>query len=115
MSKRHSPRPTFKHFSPVKLEDGQQLTRRDLQFDLLSHLMNNTSAVFTDPFASPNADRVCFRDLYVNAIISSGKVSQVVRDKLRDVPQFATDFAMLSLLANVGRITSGMACTLMFH
>ena len=34
----------------------------------------------------------------------------MLRDKMTETPEFGTDFAKISLLANVGRINTTMAC-----
>lgn len=49
-------------------------------------------------------------NLYVNAIMNSPKASKLLKDKMSDTPEFATHFAMLSLLTNVGRINTTMSC-----
>jgi hypothetical protein len=43
-------------------------------------------------------------------LIHASKASKVLKDKIRDEPLFGTDFAMISLLANVGRVGNSMAC-----
>ncbi|KAJ3801685.1 hypothetical protein GGU11DRAFT_697829 [Lentinula aff. detonsa] len=98
----------------LKKSDNAPLTRADLQYDLLTSLFSDTNEVFTDPFPSqidarPARSRVTFRDLYVNAIMNSPKASKLLKDKMSDTPVFATHFAMLSLLTNVGRINTTMS------
>ncbi|KAJ3804787.1 hypothetical protein F5876DRAFT_70345 [Lentinula aff. lateritia] len=98
----------------LKKSDNAPLTRADLQYDLLAFLFSDTNAVFTDPFASQldnrtARSRVTFRNLYVNAIMNSPKASKLLKDKMSDTPEFATHFAMLSLLTNVGRINTTMS------
>ncbi|EJC98698.1 uncharacterized protein FOMMEDRAFT_149067 [Fomitiporia mediterranea MF3/22] len=93
----------------LKRADGQPLTRHDLQYDVLSYIFNDENAVFTDPFSSPPGEKVTFRDLYVSAIVRAPKTARSVRDKIAESSAFATDFAMLSLLANVGRVNTSMA------
>lgn len=51
-----------------------------------------------------------FRDVYVSTLASSPRSSKAHRDKLLESPEFGTDFAKISLLANVGRINTTMAC-----
>ncbi|KAJ3826988.1 hypothetical protein EV361DRAFT_896977 [Lentinula raphanica] len=106
-SKRQSPK-------ILKKADNAPLTRADLQFDLLACLFSDSNEVFTDPFPSqidgrPARSRVTFRNLYVNAILHSPKASKLLKDKMSDTPEFATHFAMLSLLTNVGRINTTMS------
>ncbi|OCH96564.1 hypothetical protein OBBRIDRAFT_765432 [Obba rivulosa] len=101
-----------KHLA-VKHYDGEPLTRVDLQYDFLHHLFTNPQAVFTDPYKTLHGDppgtKVTFRDLYVNSLIHSPRCSKALRDKLTDTPEFGTEFAMMSLLSNVGRINTTMA------
>ncbi|CDO72392.1 hypothetical protein BN946_scf184977.g91 [Trametes cinnabarina] len=97
----------------VKRTDGEPLTRVDLQYDLLYHIFSDNHAVFTDPFTTIRGDRagtkVTFRDLYVNALIHSPRCSKASRDRIRESPEFGNEFAMISLLSNVGRINTTMA------
>lgn len=92
----------------IKRTDAEPLTREDLQYAFLRHIFDDQHAVFSDPFA--NGKKVTFRDLYVNALLSSPRSSRAIKDKMVEVPEYATDFAMLALLANVGRINTTMAC-----
>lgn len=98
----------------MKHHDGEPLTRVDLQYDLLYFLFNDSRAVFTDPYVSLHGEhagsKVTFRDLYVNALVHSPRCSKVSRDKLLETPAFADEFAKISLLSNVGRINTTMAC-----
>lgn len=56
-----------------------------------------------------------FRDLYVNAIIHSPRCSRACRDKILETPKFGDEFAKISLLSNVGRINTTMACECIFQ
>lgn len=98
----------------VKRQDGEPLNRVDLQYDLLSSIFADKHAVFTDPCTTirgdPAGTKVTFRDLYVNALIHSPRCSKASRDKIRESPEFGNEFAMISLLSNVGRINTTMAC-----
>ncbi|KAJ7492884.1 hypothetical protein FB451DRAFT_554715 [Mycena latifolia] len=86
--------------------DGQPINRADLQFDFLSHVFADDTKAFSDPQSGPS--KLCFRDLYINAILRSPKAKSVLKEKLA-LPAFATDFAMLALLTNVGRIATTMS------
>jgi Ino eighty subunit 1 len=116
MSRRPSPQPVHKKTVPycVKRNDGDPITRNDLQYDLLHHIFSDEHAVFTDPNPTlrgdPPGTKTTFHDLYINALIRSPRASKVLREKMLDTPEFGTDFAKLSLLANVGRINTTMAC-----
>ena len=92
----------------IKRSDGEPLTRADLQYDVLAYIFGDTNAVFSDPFSSGH--KVSFRDLYVNSILHSQKCSRTTREKMTELPTFATDLSMLCLLSNVGRINTTMSC-----
>ncbi|GJE85975.1 hypothetical protein PsYK624_020550 [Phanerochaete sordida] len=97
----------------VKHQDGEPLTRVDLQYDLLYYLFSDVHTVFTDPHPTlhgqPAGTKVSFRDLYVNTLLHSPRCSKVSREKLQDNPKFADEFAKISVLSNVGRINTTMA------
>jgi len=94
---------------PIKRNDAEPLTREDVQFDLLDHIFSDTNAVFTSQ-APGTSSRVNFCDLYVNALYHSSKCSKVLKDKMVETPAFAVELAKISLLTNVGRINTTMAC-----
>ncbi len=109
----------------IKHQEAEPLTRRDLQYDFLYHIFAAPERVFTDPtLASSKEDddrggsagggvgsrTVTFRDLYVHALMSSPRCSKALREKMQETPEFATDFAKMSLLANVGRVNTTMTC-----
>ena len=98
----------------IKRADAEPLTRADLQYDFLKSIFDDDQVVFTDPFQTlggkPPGSKVTFRDLYVNALVNSPRSSKNIKDKMVDTPEFGNDFAKISLLANVGRINTTMAC-----
>ena len=107
----------------IKHQEAEPLTRRDLQYDFLYHIFAAPERVFTDPTlpAPPKEDgvgggggTVTFRDLYVHALMSSPRCSKALREKMQETPEFATDFAKMSLLANVGRVNTTMTCPSLF-
>lgn len=117
--------PAAKKVVPIKVGDGQPLTRRDLQYDLLNNIFNDATAVFSDP--RKPLQKVTFAELYIGSLFNSPKVrlrflfarrylfrtpqvTRILKDKLNSSPLFATHFAMLSLLSNVGRINTTMSC-----
>ncbi|KAF9056372.1 hypothetical protein BJ165DRAFT_1432892 [Panaeolus papilionaceus] len=110
-SRRASPTP--RRVLAIKRADGEPLTRADIQFDLLQDIFNDTHEVFTDPYVSSSGDaagkKICFRDLYTKAILHSPKATKALKDKMAESPVFALDFAMLSLLVNVGRVNTTMS------
>jgi Ino eighty subunit 1 len=86
-----------------------------LQYDFLYHIFAAPERVFTDPTLPPPTEgggggTVTFRDLYVHALMSSPRCSKALREKMQETPEFATDFAKMSLLANVGRVNTTMTC-----
>jgi Ino eighty subunit 1 len=106
----------------IKHQEAEPLTRWDLQYDFLYHIFAAPERVFTDPTLSPptkedgggggggGGGTVTFRDLYVHALMSSPRCSKALREKMQETPEFATDFAKMSLLANVGRVNTTMTC-----
>jgi len=101
----------------IKHQEAEPLTRRDLQYDLLHHIFAADERVFTDPTLPSSKEEgpeastaVTFRDLYVHALMSSPRCSKALREKMQETPDFATDFAKMSLLANVGRVNTTMTC-----
>ncbi|KAK7694491.1 hypothetical protein QCA50_001677 [Cerrena zonata] len=102
------PHPPGKKTFPIKRADAEPLTRADLQYDLLYFIFADSSRVFADSMA-PGTPLVNFCDLYVNALFNSTKCSKVLKDKMVETPDFAIEFAKISLLTNVGRINTTMA------
>lgn len=94
---------------PIKRNDAEPLTREDVQFDLLDRIFSDTNVVFTSQ-APGTFSKVTFRDLYVSALYHSSKCSKVLKDKMVETPAFAVELAKISLLTNVGRINTTMAC-----
>ena len=98
----------------LKYSDGHPLTRQDLQYDLLHHIFADPHQVFTDPYPTNPGQapqpKLTFRDLYLNTILHSPKCSRGPRDKALENQDFGTEFAKMSLLTNVGRINTTMAC-----
>ena len=98
----------------LKYADGHPLTRQDLQYDLLHHIFADPHRVFTDPYPTNPGQtpqpKLTFRDLYLNTILHSPKCSRGPRDKALENQEFGTEFAKMSLLTNVGRINTTMAC-----
>ena len=112
----YSAQTTSRKTLAVKHLDGEPLTRADLQHDLLNYIFSNKQAVFTDPYRTIHGDPprtlVTFRDLYINCLLHSPRCSKAFREKIMDSPDFGDEFAKMSLLSNVGRINTTMACKL---
>lgn len=105
----HSPQYLGRKTLPIKRGDAEPLTREDLQYDLLYYIFADRTVAFVD-FLAPGKPLVNFCDLYVNALYNSSKCSKVLKDKMVETPAFAIEFAKISLLTNVGRINTTMAC-----
>ena len=95
---------------PIKRNDAEPLTREDVQFDLLDCIFHNPTVVFTNPIPGGNQPKMSFGDLYISALYNSSKCSKVLKEKMLDTPLFSIEFAKISLLTNVGRINTTMAC-----
>ena len=95
---------------PIKRNDAEPLTREDVQFDLLDSIFHNPTVVFTNPIPGGNQPKMSFGDLYISALYNSSKCSKVLKEKMLDTPLFSIEFAKISLLTNVGRINTTMAC-----
>ncbi|PPQ69069.1 hypothetical protein CVT25_004245 [Psilocybe cyanescens] len=111
-SRRASPVPaaTQRRVVPIKRADGEPLTRLDIQYDFLQGVFDNTQEVFSDPYAAgTEGKKLCFRDLYIKAILNSPKATKNLKDKMNESPIFTLDFAMLALLVNVGRVNTTMS------
>lgn len=94
---------------PIKRNDAEALTREDVQYDLLRYIFSDLKPVFT-PQTPGSSSKVTFSDLYVNALYNSSKCSKVLKEKMVETPAFAIELAKISLLTNVGRINTTMAC-----
>lgn len=95
---------------PIKRVDSEPLWRKDIQYDFLYYVFTDKTRAFID-YQAPERPVVNFCDLYVNALYNSPKCSKVLKDKMVETPAFAIEFAKISLLTNVGRINTTMACT----
>ena len=98
---------------PIKRVDSEPLWRKDIQYDFLYYIFSDRTRAFVD-YQAPDRPVVNFCDLYVNALYNSPKCSKVLKDKMVETPAFAIEFAKISLLTNVGRINTTMACPYLF-
>jgi Ino eighty subunit 1 len=104
----------------IKKKDGEALTREDIQYDLLECIFNDRQTCWTDhasqyTSSARTPDRVTFRQLFVNVLVQSSKLSGNVKEKMQTDERFAVEFTKIALLVNVGRINTTMACTLAFQ
>jgi len=102
--------PVPRRLVAIKHGDGEPLTRADIQYDVLHAIFADTHEVFTNPFASKDAPKMSFKDLYIKSILHSPKATKALKDKMNESEEFSEDYAMLSLLVNVGRINTTMSC-----
>ncbi|KAI5835498.1 hypothetical protein K523DRAFT_260769 [Schizophyllum commune Tattone D] len=89
----------------LKHTDGQPLTRQDIQYELLAAIFADENKAFTEPLSG---EKMSFRDVYVSAIRNSPKASPALKNKMAQSQDYATDFGMLALLTNVGRLSATM-------
>lgn len=61
-------------------------------------------------FPNPGADKLTFKELYIESLCSAGKCTKAMREKLLADEEYAEDFAKVCLLVNVGRINTTLAC-----
>lgn len=60
-------------------------------------------------YPPPGNDLLTFKELYIEALMHSGKCTKAMRDKILADEEFAEDFAKVCLLVNVGRINTTLA------
>ncbi|AMD22314.1 HGL026Cp [Eremothecium sinecaudum] len=117
----------------LKKQDGEQFTRKDIQYAFLYELLSDKRQIFENIFRSTfsitaqesdDADtlnvtdvnynarffiankKLTFSQLYVLTIASSKKCSKILRDKLLFDHQVAFSTCVLSLLVNFGRLNT---------
>ena len=95
----------------IKKLDSEPLLRADIQWQVLDDIFADRSFRFTAP-VDQNSDPIYlnFDQLYLEAILSSTKTTQNIRQKLISNPQFAINYCKLCLLVNVGRVNTTLAC-----
>lgn len=60
-------------------------------------------------YPAPGSEMLTFKELYIEALMHSGKCTKAMRDKIIADEEFAEDFAKVCLLVNVGRINTTLA------
>ncbi|KAI9693712.1 MAG: hypothetical protein M1822_002983 [Bathelium mastoideum] len=88
----------------LKKEDGVPLWRKDIQFDFLRAVFEDTTPVFTR--FSDGTKGHNFADVYLDAMAKSSKCSKILKDKLLTERPSALNMAMVCLLVNVGRMNT---------
>ncbi|GAA6012166.1 hypothetical protein JCM10207_005154 [Rhodosporidiobolus poonsookiae] len=100
------------HFAIKKL-DSEPLLRQDIQWQVLEEIFADRTFRFTAPVDknSPPSEPIYlnFDQLYLEAVLSSMKTTQNIRQKLIANPTFAINYCKLCLLVNVGRVNTTLA------
>lgn len=61
------------------------------------------------PWAHPGAEKLTFKELYIEALMNSSKCTKSMREKCFVDEEYAEDFSKVCLLVNVGRINTTLA------
>ncbi|EXJ65280.1 hypothetical protein A1O7_01621 [Cladophialophora yegresii CBS 114405] len=88
----------------IKKPDGTPLWRKEIQFEFLQLVIEDTQPVFTR--ISDGKTGCCFSDIYVDCMARSSKTSKILKDRLQFDRQAAHNMAMICLLVNVGRMNT---------
>lgn len=96
----------------LKKADGEAFWRKDIQYDFLKALFDDTTACFTNSFEKSNIancnnnPKISFGELYIRTLAESSKSSRVLKEKLiRDV-DLGKAVAKVCILVNVGRMNT---------
>lgn len=93
----------------LKKEDGIPLWRKDIQYDFLKLVFDDTTKCFTK--YSDGTKGHTFADIYIDAMAKSSKCSKILKEKLLQDQEGAISMAMVCLLVNVGRMNTTLNCT----
>ncbi|EME39207.1 hypothetical protein DOTSEDRAFT_75066 [Dothistroma septosporum NZE10] len=88
----------------LKKEDGIPLWRKDIQYDFLRLVFDDTTKCFTK--YSDGTKGHTFADIYIDAMAKSSKCSKILKEKLLQDQDGAISMAMVCLLVNVGRMNT---------
>lgn len=95
-------------------DTAEPFFRWDIQWAVLDAIFQDRTFQFTAPVDqnAPPTEPIYlnFDQLYLEAILSSTKTTQHLRQKLIEDAQFALNFCKLCLLINVGRLNTTLAC-----
>lgn len=94
----------------LKKEDGMPLWRKDIQYEFLRLVFEDTTPVFTR--FSDGQKNMDFADIYIDCMAKSSKTSKILKDKLQSDKPAAINMAMVCLLVNFGRMNTTLNCTL---
>lgn len=88
----------------IKKEDGTPLWRKEIQYEFLRLVIENTEPVFT---RFSDGKKGCnFADIYIDCFVQSSKTSKILKERLEVDRQAAQNMAMICLLVNVGRMNT---------
>jgi Ino eighty subunit 1 len=88
----------------IKKPDGTPLWRKEIQYEFLRIVIEDTKPVFTR--ISDGKTQCNFADIYVDCMARSSKTSKILKDRLQVDRQAAQNMAMICLLVNVGRMNT---------
>ncbi|KAH0842618.1 hypothetical protein AYO21_08022 [Fonsecaea monophora] len=88
----------------IKKPDGTPLWRKEIQYEFLRIVIEDTKPVFTR--VSDGKPGCFFSDIYVDCMARSSKTSKILKDRLQVDRQAAHNMAMICLLVNVGRMNT---------
>ncbi|RDW64808.1 hypothetical protein BP6252_10459 [Coleophoma cylindrospora] len=90
----------------LKKDDGEPLWRKDIQYDFLKLIFEDTTACFTNSYDPDTIGKQTFANVYIDAMARSSKTSKILRDKLLTEHEPAKNMAMVCLLVNLGRMNT---------
>ncbi|GAA5984922.1 hypothetical protein JCM11641_003628 [Rhodosporidiobolus odoratus] len=96
----------------IKKLDAEPLLRMDIQWEVLNEIFSDRTFRFTAPVDQNSPAEPIYLNmdqLYLEAILSSLKTTQNIRNKLISNPTFAINYCKLCLLVNVGRVNTTLA------
>lgn len=88
----------------IKKPDGTPLWRKEIQYEFLKIVIDDTKPVFTR--TSDGKAECNFADIYVDCMARSSKTSKILKDRLQIDRQAAQNMAMICLLVNIGRMNT---------
>ncbi|UZJ51001.1 hypothetical protein CBS101457_000321 [Exobasidium rhododendri] len=99
-------------FESAPFLDGEVEIKKEDEIDALSEggsYKVPTSLRAREGYPPPGCELLTFKELYIEALMHSGKCTKAMRDKVLADEEFAEDFAKVCLLVNVGRINTTLA------
>ncbi|WFD29456.1 RNA helicase [Malassezia sp. CBS 17886] len=71
--------------------------------------LDEEDAAATRAWEHPGAEKLTFKELYLEALLNSSKCTKSMREKCLQDEEYAEDFSKVCLLVNVGRINTTLA------